>query len=68
MLTETLLKAQEQQQQVPSITAGSHADGADGVEREEGQRSSTASSNESEFELIEVPPPGNGVCSTGCAD
>lgn len=58
VLTETLLKAQEQQQQVPSITAGSHADGADGVEREEGQRSSTASSNESEpFELIEVPPP-----------
>ena len=59
MLTETLLKAQEQQQ-VPSITAtGSQADGVESVERDEGQRSSTASSNESEpFELIEAPSAG----------
>ena len=45
---------------MPSITAaGNQADGAESVEREEGQRSSTASSNESEpFELIEAPSAG----------
>ena len=63
VITETLLRAQEQQQQQVAVDGGDQPDVGDG---EGSQRPSTASSNDSEpFEVIDANSVGEWLSKNG---